>query len=73
MTADNVYLDRQRLELLFTELNTELGSTGERAELYVVGGARMACGLTDDRVTTDVDAVFRSGGDAVKRAAERLR
>lgn len=40
------------------ELGRRLDHAGERAELYIVGGAAMALVFTRDRVTRDIDAVF---------------
>ena len=43
------------------ELGRRLDHAGERAELYIVGGAAMALVFTRDRVTRDIDAVFIYG------------
>jgi hypothetical protein len=40
------------------ELGRRLELSGERAELYIVGGAAMALAFARDRVTRDIDAVF---------------
>jgi hypothetical protein len=40
------------------ELGSRLHENGERAELYIVGGAAMALAFSRDRVTRDIDAVF---------------
>lgn len=43
---------------LLEELGRRLERAGERAELYIVGGAAMALAFARDRVTRDIDAVF---------------
>ena len=63
-------LDREKLEALFAELDVELERIDASAEVYVAGGARMAFGLSDGRVTSDVDAAFRKTEGPV---AKRLR
>lgn len=40
------------------ELGSRLHENGERAELYIVGGAAMALAFARDRVTRDIDVVF---------------
>jgi len=40
------------------ELGRHLDEAGERAELYIVGGAAMVLAYSRDRVTRDIDAVF---------------
>ena len=68
-------LDREKLEALFAELDVELERIDASAEVYVAGGARMAFGLSDGRVTSDIDAAFRKTegpvGQALAAVAER--
>ena len=40
------------------ELGRRLDAAGERADVYVVGGAAMVLAYSRDRVTRDIDAVF---------------
>lgn len=75
MGSQTVMLDRKKLEALFAELDVELDRIDASAEVYVAGGARMAFGLSDGRVTSDVDAAFRKTegpvGQALAAVAER--
>lgn len=57
---------------LLGELDKELAKAGERAVLYVVGGANIALAFDTGRTTTDVDAVVKQGFDAVWAAAKRV-
>ena len=61
-------LDRKKLEALFVELDVELERIDASAEMYVAGGALMAFGLSDGRVTSDVDAAFRKTERSVDQA-----
>ena len=71
--ASAAELNHSRLEELFEELDDELGKAGASGELYVIGGARMAYGLNPARRTMDIDAVFRSGRNAIRKAAATVR
>ena len=66
-------LDRRVLDEVFAALDHELGTNNASAEIYVVGGARMAYGLNPARRTMDVDALFRSGRSAVENAAATVQ
>lgn len=50
--------DRDTIVQKLGELGRRLDQAGERAELYIVGGAAMALAFSRDRVTRDIDAVF---------------
>lgn len=49
---------RDKILSKLEELGQRLERSGERAELYIVGGAAMALAFARDRVTRDIDAVF---------------
>ena len=72
-TDDDADLNLELIEQLFRELDTELGKTGDSAEIYITGGARMMYGLSPERVTKDVDAVIRDGRDGLQSAATKLQ
>lgn len=71
MTRDGEPLSTERLRELLDELSTELASQGERAQLFVVGGAAMALAYDESRTTRDVDALFEPKGQ-VRELAARL-
>lgn len=64
-------LNSEAIRGLLTELDEELTSMGEFAELYVVGGAAMAIGYGARDATRDVDALFEPKA-SVLEAAERV-
>ena len=70
---DDAELNLELIEQLFNELDTELGKTGDSAEIYIAGGARMMYELNPERLTKDVDAVIRNGRNALQNAAARLQ
>lgn len=51
-------MGKEDFERLFKKLDDELKYTGTRVQLYVFGGAAVALGYNDERVTTDVDAII---------------
>jgi hypothetical protein len=51
-------LTREAIIDLLTELGAELEVSGERADLFLVGGAAMALAYNTRRATRDLDAVF---------------
>jgi len=65
-------LTRADILRLLGKLDEELAKAGERAVLYVVGGANIALAFDTGRTTTDVDAVVTTGFDAVWTAARRV-
>ena len=73
MTRDGEALSTERLRELLDELSTELASQGERAQLFVVGGAAMALAYDESRTTRDVDAVFEPKGQVRELAARQRR
>ena len=51
-------LTRDDIVALLADLGTEMESQGQRAELFVVGGAAIALAFDARRATRDIDAVF---------------
>jgi hypothetical protein len=51
-------LTRDRIIELLGDLGREMESRGQRAELFVVGGAAMSLAFDARRATRDIDAVF---------------
>jgi hypothetical protein len=51
-------LDKQQLLDLLAELGDEMQARGQRAEMFIVGGAAMALAFDARRATRDIDAVF---------------
>jgi hypothetical protein len=64
-------LDRDRIIGLLTELGSMLAARGERADVFVVGGAAMALAYSTRRSTRDLDAVFEPK-QAVSAAAKEI-
>jgi len=63
-------LDAAKLLELFGELSDRLGAHGQRAQMFVVGGAAMALEYEGGRVTRDVDALFEPAAEFRVIAAE---
>jgi hypothetical protein len=51
-------LDKQQIIDLLAELGDEMQGRGQRAEMFIVGGAAMALAFDARRATRDIDAVF---------------
>jgi hypothetical protein len=64
-------LDRDGIRRALAALDDELGRSGVRAELFVVGGAAMALAYDARRATVDVDAAFLPAAE-VRQAARRV-
>jgi hypothetical protein len=64
-------LDADGIRAAFTALDEELGRSGVRGELFVVGGAAMALAYDARRATVDVDAAFLPASE-VRKAARRV-
>ncbi|THV28710.1 hypothetical protein [Glycomyces paridis] len=67
-------LGREAILALLTELGAALEEAGERADLFLVGGAVMALAYNTRRATRDLGAVFEPKQvvyAAAKRVAER--
>jgi hypothetical protein len=61
-------LSADDIRRLFGELASELDAAGQRAEIFLVGGAAIALCFDARRATRDLDAVF-TPTDSVRRAA----
>lgn len=61
-------LSSDDIRRLFGELASELDAVGQRAEIFLVGGAAIALCFDARRATRDLDAVF-APTDSVRRAA----
>jgi hypothetical protein len=51
-------LDRDSIIALLTDLGSALAVKGERADMFIVGGAAIALAYSTRRTTRDLDAVF---------------
>lgn len=69
MPAD---LSADDIRRLFTKLDAELTRRGKSATIYVVDGADIALTVDNSRSTTDIDAVYKSGADAIRQAAQAV-
>lgn len=70
----NELLSRDDIVRLLTELGAALEEDGERADLFLVGGAAMALAYSTRRLTRDLDAVFEPKTvvyEAARRVGER--
>ena len=65
-------LNSENITGLLDELDKALHEVGERAELYLAGGARMLFGWRTDRHTKDLDGVLRSGRTVLMTTAIRM-
>lgn len=61
-------LSADDIRRLFGELASELEAAGQRAEIFLVGGAAIALCYDERRATRDLDAVF-APASSVRRAA----
>jgi hypothetical protein len=61
-------LSADDIRRLFGELASELDAVGQRAEIFLVGGAAIALCFDGRRATRDLDAIFVPT-DSVRRAA----
>jgi hypothetical protein len=67
-------LDKQQIVDLLRELADEMQGRGQRAEMFIVGGAAMALAFDSRRATRDIDAVFVPKAavyDAARAVADR--
>ena len=71
MSASDSSLSAERLRELLTALSEALGERGQRAVLFVVGGAAMALAYDGQRATRDIDAVFQPA-PLVRELAARI-
>ena len=70
--ANRKVLTRDDITRLLQKLDADLAAHGQRAVLYVVGGANIALAIDGTRSTTDIDVVVKSGTDVVFSAAKRV-
>lgn len=64
-------LTRDRILALFSELDEELGRSGIRGDVFMVGGAAMTVAYDARPATRDVDAIWRPSSE-VREAAARV-
>lgn len=65
-------LTRDEVIELLAEVGRLLLDQGKEAAIYVIGGAAMAIEYQSRRITRDVDAALRSGGDAFWNATDEV-
>ena len=65
-------LNSENIMGLIESLDKALHEADGRAEIYLVGGARMLFGLRADRHTSDLDTVMRTGQTALMTTAMRI-
>ena len=65
-------LNSENITGLLDDLDKALHEVGERAEVYLAGGARMLFGWRTDRHTKDLDGVMRSGQSILITTAMRM-
>lgn len=63
-------LTKNDIERLLRELNTELGKSGVKGELYLVGGAVMCLAYGARAATRDLDGLFRPSKQVRAAAAK---
>jgi hypothetical protein len=64
-------LSADDIRRLFGELAAELDAVGQRAEIFLVGGAAIALCFDERRATRDLDAIFAPAA-SVRRAAANV-
>ena len=72
MTKNQKDLTRDEIERLLRKLDADLHAHGNKAIIYIVGGANIALAVDDTRSTTDIDVVVKKGFDVVFAAAKRV-
>ncbi|WP_193755347.1 DUF6036 family nucleotidyltransferase [Microbacterium testaceum] len=70
MTREGEELTADRLHELLQELSDSLQARGLTAQIFIVGGAAMALGYDQQRMTRDVDALFEPALEMRRIAAE---
>lgn len=65
-------LTREQVISLLTEVGQLLLDQGQEAAIYVIDGAAMAIEYQSRRITRDVDAALRSGGNAFWNATNEV-
>lgn len=65
-------LTRDDIHRLMGKVDAELARRGQRAVLYIVGGANIAMAVDGSRSTTDIDVVIKRGFDVVFDAARAV-
>lgn len=64
-------LTRERILELFGELDNELGRSGVRGDVFIVGGAAMAVAYEARPATRDIDAIWHPSNE-IREAAARI-
>ncbi|MCL1906644.1 MAG: hypothetical protein FWG08_01800 [Propionibacteriaceae bacterium] len=72
MAENQKMLDRAYMEHLLRKLDEVLVERGQRAVVYVVGGANIAMALDASRTTRDIDVVVKHGDGIVFDAARKV-
>lgn len=65
-------LDRTEILRLLAKVDDVLTQHGQSVVVYVVGGANISLTVDESRTTVDIDAVIRSGYDALLDAARTV-
>lgn len=65
-------LTRDDIDRLMRKVDAELARRGQRAVLYIVGGANIAMAVDGSRTTTDIDVVVKRGFEVIFGAAQTV-
>ncbi len=72
MSENKKVLTKEEILRLLTRLDTDLAEHGQKATIYIVGGANIALAVDTTRTTTDIDVVVKRGLSTIVEAARRV-